>query len=142
MTKLILSIALFSNLAFASDFIDYLQTLSWDQLRSEEALVLSGDKIWFGGSQFSVLDVCLSANLIRTIHKQNIEIYDGQHFRPAGTDYLYTNLVRMRPVVSGESTVSRPEIVPLTYNIKINVNGGKFSDRFLFDRPYTIANCP
>lgn len=141
MTKVILSLALLAQMAYAGKYVDYLKTLSWNELRMEEGIILSGDKIWFGGRQFSVLDVCLEENAIRTIEVQKIEKYDGERFILVGYDYLRIGLTRSRPVVDGEQTTDRPELVELSYSIGVNSDGDGFPDKFLFSNPYTIGKC-
>ncbi|MCO4755680.1 MAG: hypothetical protein KC478_14455 [Bacteriovoracaceae bacterium] len=143
-TTLILSVS-FSAIAGSgqNSYIQSLESLSLSELSKEvEGVELENDKIWFEGSQVSIVDVCMSdAETFRTIEKRDIEEYDGDDFEVVGYDYLYKSIYGTETYVDGDGTVDVAVTYPTTREIKVIQSDSEFGGEFLFSRTYTVPAC-
>lgn len=142
--KTIVSILLLtlSTATLANSYVDYLRGLSWSELRANYDVDFEGDKIWFGGSQFSVFDTCMASNkVIRTKNKVTIEVLDEDDFEVVGYDYLYKSVNSTRTIVDYDSTIDVPYTVPVTRTIDVVSLEDEFDAEFYFSRSFTIPAC-
>ncbi|MBC76906.1 MAG: hypothetical protein CME64_12910 [Halobacteriovoraceae bacterium] len=139
------SMLLTLTFAFAGSgngYIEGIKKMTLQELSQEEGIELDGDRLWFGLTQVSVVDVCMAdEETFRTIEKRTIEVLDEDYFEVVGYDYLYKSIYGTKTFVDGDGTIDVDVVYPTTFEIQVLTEDYEFGNEFLFERSYTVPAC-